>query len=309
MARCEKHSVSQRRIDTDPAAERGRDVGATAGGRPTRRRGRNGARPAAAGAELAERRYRLEARSGSDGERLAQRRVGREMEVIRRRSRGSAGMRPRPTVACQQSRTGCECHTESRLDGPRVRYRVAWKPAVAADGGSLRPAGESENVLPPNRLRRVHCRHGQARWSDLDPRLRRAMLLAGAVEAGLKIAALIDVAQRPARRVRGSKARWAAAITLVNAAGAVPIVYFLSSMAISSPASGRLRESDLSTRSRALSGAARAAKGCRRRGAYCAPGRAGGGRGRAAWLRAHGRTARRSAWPPEPCPCCVRLSA
>jgi hypothetical protein len=65
------------------------------------------------------------------------------------------------------------------------------------------------------------------RWSDLDPRLRRAMLLAGAVEAGLKIAALIDLAQRPARRVRGSKAGWAAAITVVNAAGAVPIVYFL----------------------------------------------------------------------------------
>ena len=65
------------------------------------------------------------------------------------------------------------------------------------------------------------------RWSDLDPRPRRAMLLAGAVEAGLKVAALIDLAQRPARRVRGSKAGWAAAITVVNAAGAVPIVYFL----------------------------------------------------------------------------------
>ena len=65
------------------------------------------------------------------------------------------------------------------------------------------------------------------RWSDLDPRLRRAMLLAGAVETGLKIAALIDLAQRPDRRVRGSKAGWAAAITVVNAAGAVPILYFL----------------------------------------------------------------------------------
>jgi len=65
------------------------------------------------------------------------------------------------------------------------------------------------------------------RWSELDPRLRQAITLAGAVEAGLKIAALIDLAQRPARSVRGSKARWAAAITLVNAAGAVPIVYFL----------------------------------------------------------------------------------
>ena len=65
------------------------------------------------------------------------------------------------------------------------------------------------------------------RWSDLDPRIRQTMMLAGAVEAGLKIAALIDLAQRPARHVRGSKAWWAAAITLVNSAGAVPIVYLL----------------------------------------------------------------------------------
>ena len=65
------------------------------------------------------------------------------------------------------------------------------------------------------------------RWSELDPRLRQTITIVGAVEAGLKIAALIDLAQRPARHVRGSKARWAAAITLVNSAGAVPIVYFL----------------------------------------------------------------------------------
>ena len=65
------------------------------------------------------------------------------------------------------------------------------------------------------------------RWSELDPRVRQALLLAGAVESGLKIAALIDLAQRPARQVRGSKAAWAAAITVVNAAGAVPLAYFL----------------------------------------------------------------------------------
>jgi hypothetical protein len=65
------------------------------------------------------------------------------------------------------------------------------------------------------------------RWNDLDPRLRQAILLAGAVEAGLKIAALIDLARRPAGGVRGSKAGWAAAIIVVNAVGAVPIAYFL----------------------------------------------------------------------------------
>lgn len=65
------------------------------------------------------------------------------------------------------------------------------------------------------------------RWSDLDPRVRRTVTVVGAVEAGLKIAALIDLARRPARKVRGSKAWWAVAITLVNSAGAVPVVYFL----------------------------------------------------------------------------------
>ena len=65
------------------------------------------------------------------------------------------------------------------------------------------------------------------RWSDLDPKLRKAIMVAGAVEAGLKIAALIDLVQRPGRQVRGSKAAWATAITVVNAAGAVPVAYFL----------------------------------------------------------------------------------
>ena len=65
------------------------------------------------------------------------------------------------------------------------------------------------------------------RWSELDPRVRKTVMVAGAVEAGLKIAALIDLAQRPAREIRGSKAVWAAAIVLVNAAGAVPIAYLL----------------------------------------------------------------------------------
>jgi hypothetical protein len=65
------------------------------------------------------------------------------------------------------------------------------------------------------------------RWSDLDPRLRQAILLGGAFEAGLKVAALIDLAQRPRRDIRGPKAAWAAALALVNSGGVVPIVYLL----------------------------------------------------------------------------------
>ena len=67
----------------------------------------------------------------------------------------------------------------------------------------------------------------RARWSDLDPRRRRLILIGAAVEGGLKIAALIDLARRPARDVRGSKPLWAAAITVINSAGAVPIGYWV----------------------------------------------------------------------------------
>jgi hypothetical protein len=71
------------------------------------------------------------------------------------------------------------------------------------------------------------CVVATKRWSDLDPRVRQTILLGGAFEAGLKVAALVDLAQRPRRDVRGSKAAWAAVLVLVNSGGVVPIVYLL----------------------------------------------------------------------------------
>jgi hypothetical protein len=65
------------------------------------------------------------------------------------------------------------------------------------------------------------------RWQDLSPKVRRFILIGGAVEAVLKVAALVDLARRPAEEVRGSKLRWAAAIIVINAAGAVPAAYFV----------------------------------------------------------------------------------
>lgn len=65
------------------------------------------------------------------------------------------------------------------------------------------------------------------RWDELDPRLRQGVLLGAAFEAGLKVAALIDLARRPREDIRGSKAAWATALVLVNSGGVVPIVYFL----------------------------------------------------------------------------------
>lgn len=64
------------------------------------------------------------------------------------------------------------------------------------------------------------------RWRELSPRTRRLIFIGGAVEAVLKVAALIDLVRRPGDQVQGSKARWATAIVLINSVGLVPIVYF-----------------------------------------------------------------------------------
>lgn len=51
--------------------------------------------------------------------------------------------------------------------------------------------------------------------------------MVAAFEAGLKVAALIDLAQRPRADIRGSKEVWATALVLVNSGGVVPVAYFL----------------------------------------------------------------------------------
>ncbi len=65
------------------------------------------------------------------------------------------------------------------------------------------------------------------RWAEMSPRARKVIVLGAAIETALKVAALLDLARRPAEQVRGSKARWATAIVLANSAGAVPIAYFV----------------------------------------------------------------------------------
>ena len=65
------------------------------------------------------------------------------------------------------------------------------------------------------------------RWSELSPATRRVIIVGAAVEGALKAIALLDLWRRPASRVHGSKKAWALAITFVNSAGVLPIVYFL----------------------------------------------------------------------------------
>jgi hypothetical protein len=64
------------------------------------------------------------------------------------------------------------------------------------------------------------------KWNELSPRTRRLIIAGGVFEGVLKVAALIDLARRPASEVRGSKVRWALAVTLINSLGAVPVAYF-----------------------------------------------------------------------------------
>jgi hypothetical protein len=66
------------------------------------------------------------------------------------------------------------------------------------------------------------------RWDDLSPRARRLVMVAGAAEGVLKLAALRDLRRRPAEDVRGSKTGWAVALTVVSSGGVLPAVYFLT---------------------------------------------------------------------------------
>jgi hypothetical protein len=65
------------------------------------------------------------------------------------------------------------------------------------------------------------------KWNELSPRTRRLVVAASAIEGALKIAALVDLARRPAGAVRGSKAAWVISVSLVNSLGVLPIVYFV----------------------------------------------------------------------------------
>ncbi|MEO3937118.1 hypothetical protein V3N99_10205 [Dermatophilaceae bacterium Soc4.6] len=64
-------------------------------------------------------------------------------------------------------------------------------------------------------------------WSELSRRTRRLILVAGALDATLRIAALVDLRRRPASEVRGPKRRWAVALVLGNTMGALPLAYFV----------------------------------------------------------------------------------
>jgi Phospholipase_D-nuclease N-terminal len=61
-------------------------------------------------------------------------------------------------------------------------------------------------------------------WARLSERQRTLLVGAAAAELSLKIAALVDIARRPAEQIRGPKMLWRAAM-VVNLLG--PLSYFL----------------------------------------------------------------------------------
>jgi hypothetical protein len=68
---------------------------------------------------------------------------------------------------------------------------------------------------------------GKRRWSELSEGQRRFIVIGGVIEGALKIAALVDLARRPATRVNGRKWAWALVLVLVNSVGGAPLAYFL----------------------------------------------------------------------------------
>ena len=58
------------------------------------------------------------------------------------------------------------------------------------------------------------------------PRSRRLIAVAATVDAGLRLAALVDLWRRPPETIRGRRSRWALALAVVNSAGLLPLAYF-----------------------------------------------------------------------------------
>jgi Phospholipase_D-nuclease N-terminal len=65
----------------------------------------------------------------------------------------------------------------------------------------------------------------RTRWSELGGTARGAIIILGAVQLGLQVAALRDLHRRSDRQVRGRRPVWVA-VSFVNFVG--PVVYFLA---------------------------------------------------------------------------------
>ncbi|MDB5059043.1 MAG: hypothetical protein JWO59_2515 [Chloroflexi bacterium] len=72
--------------------------------------------------------------------------------------------------------------------------------------------------------RRHTISRNKKRWSELTPTQQVSILLAGAVQLTLIVAALTDIRRRPESEINGGKRLWTA-LSFVNFTG--PIAYFV----------------------------------------------------------------------------------
>jgi hypothetical protein len=68
----------------------------------------------------------------------------------------------------------------------------------------------------------------QERWQGLPSGQRVGVMALAAVDIGLRIWSLADLAQRPAAQVRGPKPAWAFALSVVSSAGVLPVTYLVA---------------------------------------------------------------------------------
>lgn len=67
----------------------------------------------------------------------------------------------------------------------------------------------------------------RTRWNEMSPTSRAVVVTVGVVDAGLRAWALADLKNRPADQVKGPKALWGLALTVVSSAGVLPAAYLL----------------------------------------------------------------------------------
>ena len=65
------------------------------------------------------------------------------------------------------------------------------------------------------------------KWDELPPARKRLLITVGVIDAGMRAWALVDLKNRPADEVNGSKAAWALGLAVVNSAGLLPAAYLL----------------------------------------------------------------------------------
>ncbi|UQE74404.1 hypothetical protein MYK68_17025 [Gordonia sp. PP30] len=69
------------------------------------------------------------------------------------------------------------------------------------------------------------------KWCDLSTAQRSAIVVGAAVDAGLRVWALGDLAGRAPSEVNGPKWLWATGLSVVNSAGVLPAAYLLTGRA------------------------------------------------------------------------------